>query len=138
MMNTHSFFRSTGYMAITAAIIISVVMIVVSTSISFTSLFSRTDSLALSQKQRSLYAAQGCLEQALLNLSLNSSYTGNETVPITNAGTTVNCTIATITTQGSNKIIKSSAIVNDTTTNLKLTVNSSTLNRVSLEETAIP
>jgi len=70
------------------------------------------------------------LEQVLLKLSLNSSYGGNETVTIGSD----QCLILPIEISGSNKIIKTRALINSATTNLKLTVNSSTLDIVSLEE----
>ena len=124
-----------GYIALTTSVIISVVMIMLAISLSSLSLFGRTNGVASLHKSKSLSAAEGCLEQALLNISLNGGYAGNDTVDIQIGGESINCTIAEITSQGFNRVIRVQARAGDATTNLRLIVNGATLSRVSLEET---
>lgn len=123
-----------GYMAITTAIIITVTLSVIAVSISFSSLFMRTNGTTTSAKYKSTYGAHSCLEQALLNYSLNNGYAGNELITVKSGSDAISCSIAALTTEGSNKVIKARSTVQGTTTNLILKVNATTLARVSLEE----
>jgi hypothetical protein len=127
---------SSGYIAITTAVMISVVMVLLAISLSSLSLYGRTNGLAASLKSKTQFAAQGCLEDALLKLSLNNGYSGNESATIQLDGESVSCTIAPLSSEGTNKVIKVQSTINSLTTNLKLKVDAATLSRVSLEETS--
>jgi hypothetical protein len=70
------------------------------------------------------------LDHALLKLSGNSGYAGNEAVSISS----YQCTISSVEISGENKIIKVRSQIGGSATNLKLTVKSSDLSTVSLEE----
>ena len=119
-----------GYIAITTSLILSFIMLAVAVALGSSSLFSRNNNLNFSFKKTSYFAARSCLDYALLQLSLNSGYGGNET----RAVGLEQCSLLTIETSGSNKIIKARSQVKGATTNLKLTVQSSDLSTVSLEE----
>lgn len=121
-----------GYMALTTTIIIVVVLMLIVASVSFSALFSRLGSQSATAKQQSLYATHACLDQARLNLALNNQYTGNETFSISLVNQSVSCTIMPITTSGTQKILRATATLKDTTTNSQLTVDGSTLQAVSL------
>lgn len=118
-----------GYIALISAIIMTVILMLISITTSHSSFLGRFDSQILEYKDGSYNLAKGCLDHAKLKLA-QGSYAGNETITI---GTN-SCTIDPITTNSGNTIIVSKATITNTTTKLKLTVNSSTLSIVSLEE----
>lgn len=119
-----------GYIAIMSSIVLSLVLMVVAISLGSSSLFTRLNVADFGNKQLSYFIARSCLNEALLKLADSSSYTGNETLMISSRA----CTLSAITTSAPNKIIQAKAIINGATTNLKLTVNSTSLSTVSLEE----
>ena len=125
--------KKKGYIAITAAIFLSLIILLVAVSIGSRSLFSRSINLQFYFKKISFFTARTCLEVARFKLASDSNYAGNETITIDEGGN--QCTIGAITSSPPNKIIKSRSQVSGATTNLKLTVNSSTLATVFLEET---
>lgn len=123
-------------MAITTVIILTFVLITVSTSIALSSFTARLGALDETNKQQSRFAAQGCMDQALLNLSLNNVYLGNETLTIGIGNQATACTIDAITTAGNNKTIHAWSSVNGLRTNLAMVVQSATLQQVSYNEVA--
>lgn len=118
-----------GYIALISAIIMTVILILISIVTSQSSFLGRFDSQVLELKDKSYNLANGCLNHARLKLA-QGSYGGNETVTIG----TDSCTIDPISTILGNTVITSKATVGNTTTKLKLTVDSLTLGIVSLEE----
>jgi hypothetical protein len=119
-----------GYIAITTSIILSLLVMAVALSLGLGSLFSRYHTVDFTDKRSSFVGARSCMNYVRYRLGLNSNYAGNETVNI--AG--YRCTIHTIASSPPNKIIPVHVVVGKATTNLKLTVVSSTLSTVSLEE----
>lgn len=125
--------NNNGYVAITAAIFLSLVILAVASALGGSSFFGRATSLDLTFKKTGFFVARSCLDRTLLQLKLNPGYTGNETV---NVGE-YQCAISLIESSPPNTIIKARAQVKGATTNLKLIVNSSTLSTVSLEEVTV-
>ena len=123
---------SGGYIAITASILLSLLILVIAVALGNRSVLSRSNALDFSFKKISLSAARACLDQALLKLALDSNYVGNETLPL--SGTSYQCQIYPIENSPPNKIIKSRSQVSGATTDLRLTINTSQLSTVSLEE----
>ena len=119
-----------GYIAITTAIVLSLLVVALAIALGSSSLIYRFTIVDFVNKQTSLFTANSCLDYARLKLSMDPAYAGNETV---NIGS-YQCTLQPIAISGSNKVIKAHAAVNGATTNLQLTVVSSTLSTVSLEE----
>lgn len=120
-----------GFIAITACIVLSFLLLAVAVLFSKTSLIARYNNVDFNMKKVSYFLAYTCLEQALLKLAINPGYTGNETIAV---GGTSQCTILPIDSADSTAVIKAHAQSNKATTNLRLTVNSGTLSTVSLEE----
>lgn len=118
-----------GYIAVITAIIITTVVIVMALASSSGSFLGRFDTLGFETKDAARKAAEGCLEHAKLQLALGS-YGGSETVEVGDE----TCDILPIESSGNNKVIKTAAKVFERTVNLKLTVDGSTLENVSLEE----
>ncbi|MEK9186714.1 MAG: hypothetical protein AAB885_03975 [Patescibacteria group bacterium] len=121
-----------GYIAITSAIILSFLIMAVSIALSSSAILTRLSVLDLTAKRSSFFVARTCLERALLELALDGNYAGNTTVVIEEGGN--QCTLYTIESSPPNKIIKARAQITGVTTNLKLTVDSTTLATVSFEE----
>ena len=91
-----------GYIALTSAVIIVMIIISIISALSLASYFSRSNILTSEFKDLSLGLAEGCAEKALLKYSQDSSYIGNENILIGGR----QCSILPIETSGSNKIIK--------------------------------
>jgi len=118
-----------GYIAVISAIIITAIVIVIALVFSSANFLGRFDTSGLEMKTIAKEAALGCLEHAKLRLKLGA-YSGNETIAVGD----YSCDILPIETSGGNKIIKASSTVDNRGTFLKLTVDGSTLETISLEE----
>lgn len=121
--------RESGYIAITTAIIFSLLVLFVTFSVGMSGLYTRLNKLEAYNKRISYFTARSCLEFAQLSLKQNWSYAGNETKTISGRA----CTILATEVSGANKVVKAKATVSGDTTNLKLIVTPS-LGIVSLEE----
>ncbi|MEK7641066.1 MAG: hypothetical protein AAB389_03665 [Patescibacteria group bacterium] len=132
MKNQKSYKSQSGYLAITMSIVVTFFLLVLAISLGSSNLFTRGNVTDFYSKQFSYFIARSCLNHALLQLADVSTYTGNETIYISDQ----TCTLLTITTDASNTIIRAEALVNSAATNLRLTVNTQTLSTVSLEEVA--
>lgn len=124
--------RQEGYIAMTSAIIISILIMTIVFAVSTAGYFSRSNILVSELKDVGLALAEGCAEKALLKYAEDISYAGNESVTIGSK----QCAILTIETSGDNKIIKTEAIVQGATSNIKVTFVSADMTLVSWEEVA--
>ncbi len=124
-----------GYIAITASVFLALLITVIAVSLGGASFLGRIGSLDFQAKKESFFAVRTCLDKALLELALDSNYAGNETVQILEGGN--QCALFAIESSPPNKIIKARSQVRGATTNLKLTVNSTSLSTVSLEEVSV-
>ncbi len=122
--------KRTGYIAITTSIILSILILIIAITLGSASLFSRNNNLNFSFKQTGYYVAKSCLDYALLQLALNSSYAGNEIQAVDS----YQCAVLAVETAAPNKIIRATSTIQGIATNLKLTVDATTLSTVSLEE----
>jgi hypothetical protein len=125
---------SNGFIAITTTMILSVILLVVATSLSFSGFFTRYNILDSELKKISIALAEGCVDQALLKLATNSSFSFPETVNI-NENT---CQIINISSSGYPKTIKTRSEFKNYVTNLEVEVGSDTLNITKWEEVASP
>jgi hypothetical protein len=121
--------RSGGYVAVITAVIVTLILALISMVTSNTTFLGRSDTTRLESKAMSRLIAEGCLDHARLLLALGP-YLGNQTVSID----TFTCQLDTIVTSGTNKIINASATVDNKTTRLELTIDSTALTTVSLKE----
>lgn len=119
-----------GYVAIISAVILTVVILTVAVSFSSSNFLARFDGGSFESKEDARAAAEGCLEYALLKLSANDAYAGNESVTIASSS----CTLRPIITASGQKRIEAYAASNNKTTNLEFIVNENTLETVSLRE----
>lgn len=121
---------ASGYIAITSAIIIAALLIVIVFTVSLVTFLGLSGISDSYYKGKSRALAEGCVETARLKLATNSSYGGGETIAVGSDS----CSIVSVTTSGSQKIIQASASYQGAPTYLKVTVNASDLSLVSWEE----
>lgn len=124
--------KENGYIAITTAIIVSFIILIIATTLGTSALLSRMNELDFSYKKITYYASRSCLDYALLKLASDINYLGNETVPIGS----YNCVLSAIEDSGNNKILRSKVqdSYSGATTNLKLTLDRYALTTILLEE----
>jgi hypothetical protein len=121
-----------GFIAITSAIIISVLLLAITLAITFSGYFARFNVLDSESKERSSALAEACIETAILSLSLAQPPPPN---PV-NIGPSSedNCNIISITPSGGQTVIQTQSIINKSYTNLNITVDDSTFNILSWQE----
>lgn len=119
-----------GYIAIITTIILTILCLTIAVSLGLSAAISRLGNRDFIFNESAYYLTQSCLDYAQLQLAYDSSYVGNETVIIGN----YQCSILPIESSPPQKIIKATSQINNITANLKLTVNTYTLQTVSLEE----
>jgi len=126
--------KESGYLAITVALIFSLIALFVSLSLGTRTLLARLNRMEYLNKKIALALARSCDDVALLRLRQNPAYGGNETVKVGG----YQCTVFPIENVPPNQVIKTKAAVQRATANIKMTVNSK-LQQVSLEElTTLP
>jgi len=121
---------TSGYIAITSAIIISVLVMTLVFATSLSGFSGRSNILDAYYKETSNALAEACVATALSKLAANGSYTGNENITVDGN----QCAVLLIETAGGQKIIKTKAIFQKTVTNLKAVVAAADLSIVSWEE----
>ena len=122
--------KQKGYIAMTSAIIIAMLVMAIVFAINLTGYFNRSNVLTSELKDVSLALAEGCAEKALLKYSENTLYAGNENITIGGK----QCSILPIETSGNNKILKTKAIVQSSASNIKVTFDSMDMTIISWEE----
>lgn len=123
--------RQNGYIALTSAIIITILLLAITVSLGFSGFFTRFNILDSESKERSLALAEACIDKAMLNIAQNLLYNPiNETVAIESD----QCKIVSVTASGNQRTIKTQAVVNKSYTNLKIVINADTFSIISWEE----
>lgn len=119
-----------GYIALTAAVMMSVLIVVVVLALSLVSFVSQANVSASYYGAVSRGLSRSCVEVALLKLSGNSSYAGGENIAVQDRA----CEILPVEIQGSRKIIKTRGSLNGVTSNLLVTIDAADLSLISWEE----
>src|SRR3989344_207589 len=122
--------KQNGYIAMTSAIIISILVMMIVFAINLIGYFGRSNVLTSELKDMSLSLAEGCAEKALLKYAEDNAYAGNEPITVDAR----QCSILPIEVSGSDKILKTKAIVENTTSNIKVVFKGSDMTIVSWEE----
>lgn len=127
-----------GFIALMSAIIIATILLLVATTGGLTGIFARGNVLDAELKARSVAAADACVDQALLALANDASYTGGvggDTYTLNNLD---QCTVSVATVSGQSTLtIKGTSGANATaraTTNLQVVANTADLSIVSWHE----
>lgn len=121
--------RSQGFVALMSAIIISAILLLVITLMSYSGFNGRSNALDAEFKERSSALAEACADQALLELANDGGYVGDATTTIF----TSECYVGPVATLGTQKIFHTRGIYGGSYTNLKI-VASATLSVISWEE----
>ena len=119
-----------------AAIVISVLLIAITFTISFTGFFLRFNILDYEFKNKSLGLAEACADNALVKLAGNAAYQGNEDILV---GSNT-CHIGSVANNSGVFSFKTQGIyppnsLQKAYTNISVMANSSTLSIVSWDET---
>lgn len=121
-----------GYIAITSAILITILVLVIVSALSIASLFLRNEISNSYYKEISRAAAESCVQKALFSLSGNAGYAGGDSYSVASA----TCSVVSVARNGSLLSIKTQSSFKDAFTVLNVTVNaSSNFALVGLEET---
>jgi len=113
--------RQKGFIALTSVIVISVLLLAITVRLGFSAFFNRLDVLDSESKERSSALAEACVDTAILNIARNAAYNPSNQVVAVGSD---QCTIVSVTSSGSQKIIKTQAVINKAYTNLKISINS--------------
>ncbi len=108
-----------GIIALITVLITGAIVLVIGLGMAGRSMLGSNTSLDEELSHQALVAATSCMEQALLALANNASYAGNEQKTI-GANT---CTIATITSSGDARTVKTSSTVSGHTKRIQVTVS---------------
>ena len=108
-----------GYFALMAAIVISALLLALTFTVSFSGFFSRFNVLASESKEHSMALAEGCVDHAMLALSINPDYSPtNEVVKVGPE----ECVVESVEGTGLNKTIKITGEFGQSHTNLVVDV----------------
>jgi len=97
--------KQKGFIAITTVLIISALVLMIGIGISLESIGETKMGLQRSLSSQSYYLTNLCVEQTLMKLKENSSYSGDETINVENG----NCTILPIEGNWTIKVSASSS-----------------------------
>lgn len=125
--------RQQGYIALTSAIIISMLLVAIAIGFGFSSLFGRLAILDSQSKEQSQSLAEACVNVAMLNLAQGSLATG----PITVGSD--HCDIISIqsnTPAPGQSTIKTQAVINYAYTDLQAVVDQNSFAIISWKELA--
>lgn len=122
-----------GMIALMSAIILSVILLMLAVTLSFTGLNNRFNVLDSEVKEYSSTLADACIDVALLGFAQNSSYAGNINTIV--GGDT--CYVGPVTTIGSQKIFKTRGIHSNFYTNLKVVIDATNFSVISVEEVLV-
>jgi hypothetical protein len=113
----HSIYQ--GFVALMSAIIISAVLLVVITFLSYSGFNSRSNALHAEFKERSSALAEACADQALLAIANNNSYSGDATSTIG----ADQCYVGVVPVGSFPKTFQTRAIYQGSYTNLRIVVS---------------
>lgn len=124
-----------GYIALISAIVISILLLAITTTLSFSGFYSRFNVLDFESKKISSQLARACINSAILKIISNPNYTGAEDI-VLDVTSNKKCKIVSAASSGNQKIIQTQAVYNSAYTNFKTTIDSN-FNIVSLNECAV-
>lgn len=121
-----------GFIALISVIIISLILMLVATTLSFSAFFGRYNILDSEMKETSVYFAEACVDHVLVNLAKDSAYIRtNEDVVVGDSY----CTIKSVE-GGTTKVIAVQATYMEYVTNLVVEVDVTDLSLISWKEVA--
>ena len=126
-----------GFIAVTSAVIVAVILLTVTLSLSFTGFLARFDALNLEYKERSLSLAEACANTAIFQIASNPGFTAATPQTITIGSYTCAYTVGSVS-GGVNTIKTKSSFpqtgVEQSVTNLLISIDNATLGVTSWDE----
>ena len=111
-----------GFIALTSVIIIAAILLVMAAAGSLSGFFTRSDGLDVEYKTHSHALADACVDEVLLKLGSDATYSGGDTVAVGSDS----CTILA-GASGTPRVFEIQAIYNHAYTNLEVAIDPSTL-----------
>lgn len=108
-----------GFIALTSAIVISVLLLAITVSLGFSGFFTVFNVLDSESKERAVSLAEACVDTAVLNIAKDESYNPSNQSIIVGSD---HCRIISVAPSGNNKIIKTQACVNKSVANLRVII----------------
>lgn len=119
-----------GYVAITAAILIVAMFVIVVFVVGKSSFLNRDNISDTHFKEKSIALAEGCFQVALFRLTEDATYAGGETVPIDSD----TCRIISVVASGTSKVITVSSTFQTAHSNFRLTIHQGNFSFINWEE----
>jgi len=130
-MNYELRIKNRGFMALMSVIIISVILLLIASTLSFSGFSGRLNILDSEYKERSLALADACLDTAILRLATNPAYVGGP--PDVSVGSD-KCTIRPIISDLTSFTIETKASYQKSITNLKVKISKLDLSIITWQE----
>lgn len=119
-----------GFTALVSSIIISSILLIIAVDVGFVSYYNSLNISDSESKEMSSSLADACLDLALLRLVQNPTYSGNETVLVSENS----CLIGQIQASGSQKIFNIKGVYKNTHTNLNIIIDATSHTILTIEE----
>jgi hypothetical protein len=120
-----------GYVAIMSALIITAIIVVMMIGLGQVAYLNRANISEAHFKEKSRALSEACVNTALLKLVASSSYAGNETIAVASD----TCKIVGVVSSSTGRIVTTQGQYQNSYTNLKITVATSTVLVIGWEET---
>lgn len=117
-MNRLDHSRRSGYIAITSALLVSGLIVLVAVSLGLSSYLAQTSLTRSYYKEVSRALAEGCLDESFLKFAEDPAYAGDETVTI---GDDM-CEIISVEPSGADRAFRVNAVFLQTVTNIEAIV----------------
>lgn len=121
---------SAGYVGIISALIISAIIIIVIMTVGQVSFLSRVAISDTHLKGKSRALAEACVDYALLRLTSNASYAGNETITVASD----TCRVVSIVASSTGRVISAQGKFQSAVTDIQAIVASATVSIVGWKE----
>ncbi len=138
MMPAHKIKKDSGFVALMTAIALSIILITITVALNQNGFLTRSEILDAEYKDTSSALAEACADTALLKLTADPSYPGNEPAIAVGADT---CAIGSVVLSGGQITIHTSAVFpsaavtsQGVVTKLQIVVNATDLSVVSWDE----
>ncbi len=122
-----------GFIALISSIVMSAILLLITTTLSLSSFFTRFAILESEYKERSSALAEACVDSALVKIAIDNTYSpSNEIVRVGSDS----CLIKRVTTVGTQKTIVTQGNYQESYTNLSVTIQTSNLQVILWLETS--
>jgi hypothetical protein len=109
-----------GFIALTSVLVLSAVFLSITISVASGAIDALTSLIAYTDRDQAKYFAEACADHALLELVRTLHYEGDEVILVEGGS----CAIATITSEGDERIIHTSAVVGSHAYTLEVRIDS--------------